>query len=142
MEKILRMMKTTVSKILVCSILFLNPLFAQTGDTLKTDFPQKLRLNDFRTEMFLENDFTHFMPVLRDSSTLWISTRMQLAGMLSSEDPMKNNFKTFILNPLKQQYDASQSFKELKYFLGMVQVGGVAYLAYQHIKKYGFLKRK
>jgi hypothetical protein len=61
---------------------------------------------------------------------------------LNREDPVKNNLKMNLLNPLYQEFVSSQSMKELRYILGMVQMGGVAYLAYEHIKKYGFLQLK
>lgn len=76
-----------------------------------------------------------------DKTAIMLQTRIQL-GELMNEDPIKSNFKSSILNPLHDAYVQSQSMKELKYILGMVQAGAVGYMAYQHLKKYGFLKRK
>ena len=42
--------------------------------------------------------------------------------------------------PLYQKYLEDSKFNPFKYALGMMQVGAVGYLAYKHIKKYGFLK--
>ena len=47
-----------------------------------------------------------------------------------------------MLGPLYNNYLESQKLATLKAILGSVQVGAVAYLAYKHIKKYGFLKKK
>lgn len=76
-----------------------------------------------------------------DSTSILLRTRMQLAERIN-DDPIKTNFNSSILNPLRQSYAESQSMKELKYILGVVQAGAVGYIAYQHLKKYGFLKRK
>lgn len=78
---------------------------------------------------------------LNDSSSIWILTRMQLAGIPNQNDG-QNNFQTNILKPLQDKYADMQSMKELKYILGAVKVSAVGYLAYLHLKKYGFLKRK
>ena len=78
---------------------------------------------------------------LNDSSSIWIRTRMQLAGIIN-QDEIQNNLQMNILNPLHEKYADLQSMKELKYILGAVQLSAVGYLAYLHLKKYGFLKRK
>lgn len=78
---------------------------------------------------------------LNDSSSIWIQTRMQLAGILNQGE-IQNNLQLNILNPLHEKYADLQSMRELKYILGAVQLSAVGYLAYLHLKKYGFLKRK
>ena len=78
---------------------------------------------------------------INDTSSIWIRTRMQLNGFVFEQDPIKNNFQSSILNPLRQEYLDSQSNSELKYVLGMLQAGAVGYLTYEHLKKYGFLKK-
>ena len=78
---------------------------------------------------------------LNDSSSIWIQTRMQLAGIIN-QDEIQNNLQLNILNPLHEKYADMQSMKVLKYILGAVQLSAVGYLAYLHLKKYGFLKRK
>ncbi len=76
-----------------------------------------------------------------DTSTIWLRTRMQL-GELSSNDQMKSNFKASVINPLRQQFADMESMKAVKYNLATIQAGAVGYLAYEHIRKYGFLKKK
>ncbi len=80
-------------------------------------------------------------PVQLDTSTLWLQTRLQLGEMVS-DDPMKSNFKASVLNPLRQQFAGIESMKAIKYILATIQAGAVGYLAYEHIRKYGFLKKK
>lgn len=76
-----------------------------------------------------------------DTSSIWLSTRMQLSRMINQEN-FGGSLQSNILNPLNQQYNATQRMKLFKSILGAVQVGAVGYLAYQHLKKYGLLKRK
>jgi hypothetical protein len=135
-------MTKLVSKFFLFMVLILSVTFAQSKDSSKTFFSPKIKLNNIQNEIILGNEFQPLMSFTDDSSTVWMRTRMQLASFANENDPMKNNFKTSILNPLIQQYNDMQGFKELKYILGMVQAGGAAYIAYQHIKKYGFLKMK
>ena len=44
--------------------------------------------------------------------------------------------------PLSIKYQNSQKNLGLTYMLGLVQGAAAGYLAYQHIKKFGFLKKK
>jgi len=78
---------------------------------------------------------------LKDTSLIWIRTRMQMKGFIFEQDPMKSNFQTSIINPLQQQYLGSQKMSVLNYMLSMVQAGAFGYLAYEHLRKYGFLKK-
>jgi hypothetical protein len=66
---------------------------------------------------------------------------MQLNGFITEQDPMKSNFQTSILNPLHKQYLNSQNISVLNYMLGIVQTGACGYFLYEHLKKYGFLKK-
>lgn len=86
------------------------------------------------------SDFPNQNNISIDTSSVWLQARMQL-GETMNEDPVKSNFKANILNPLRQQFSDIESMKVIKYILATVQVGAVGYLAYQHIKKYGFLKK-
>jgi hypothetical protein len=76
-----------------------------------------------------------------DSSSVWMRARLQLSGMAGAQ-PFGDEVKSNLLSPLSQQFTASQRMKELKYILGTIQAGAVGYLAYQHLKKFGFLKKR
>jgi predicted neuraminidase len=80
-------------------------------------------------------------PMIYDSSSAWLAAKLYISNSAES-DPIKNNFTANVLNPLKQQFAESQNLKELKAILGAVQLGAVGFLAYKHIKEYGFLKEK
>ncbi len=90
-------------------------------------------------DSFFSNELTHIRfnsKLLSDSSSLWLRTRMQLNEMIYRETSA-GNLQSNILNPLSQQYSATQNME-----LFRSVVGAVGYLAYQHLKKYGFLKRR
>jgi hypothetical protein len=55
--------------------------------------------------------------------------------LLAASDPMQ---KPDLTAALRLQRARAESNSTLYTILGTVQVGGVAYLAYRHIKKYGF----
>jgi hypothetical protein len=95
-------------------------------------------------DTFFSNELSnlHFnSKFLNDTSSIWLRTRMQLNGMIYQET-FGSNIQSNILNPLNQQYSAMQNMKLFRSILGAVSVSAVGYLAYQHLKKYGFLKRK
>jgi len=135
MKMMMRIYKFLAYCIFVCSIYGQSDttemhLNYSPGFTLRIDSLN--RLNNLQPLTFL----------LKDTSLIWISTRMQLNEFISGQDPIKSNFQLSILNPLQQQYSISQNMSALKYILGIVQTGAVGYLAYEHLKKYGFLKGK
>jgi len=45
-----------------------------------------------------------------------------------------------LISPFCLQMESEARLRTLQTVLGAVQVGGVAYLAYRHIKKYGLFK--
>ena len=71
-----------------------------------------------------------------DPNTVWLRTSLALSN---TEIP-DQKFSPHFLSPLEKQYLEDSKFDPLRYALGMVQAGAVGYLAYKHIKKYGFLK--
>ena len=113
-----------------------------TKNSVETFLNNELNKSSLNTNSFERNYFSlPNSPVMLDTSTIWLQTRMQL-GEMTENDPMKANFKSSIINPLRQQFADMESMKAIKYILATVQAGAVGYLAYKHIEKYGFLKRK
>lgn len=92
---------------------------------------------------FLDNPNRFFLnpSLLNDTTSLWIKTRIQL-GAFSNRSLNHSNSSSDILNPLYQKYLESQGMRTINSILGSVSVGAAAYLAYKHLKKYGFLKKK
>lgn len=73
-----------------------------------------------------------------NSSTVWLRTELLLSNrnMLTENGEVNTHFAS----PLYQQYLKDSEFDMVRYVLGTVQAGAVAYMAYRHIKKYGFWK--
>ena len=75
-----------------------------------------------------------------DSNTKWLW--MSYAISNSSQEAFRSELNLDnITQPLYQKYLEDSKFNPFRYALGMMQVGAVGYLAYKHLKKYGFLKK-
>ena len=74
----------------------------------------------------------------KNSSTVWLRTELLLSNhnLLTEIGEVNTHFTS----PLYQQYLKDPEFDMVRYVLGTVQAGAVAYMAYRHIKKYGFWK--
>jgi len=75
-----------------------------------------------------------------DSNTKWLWTSYAISNSSQATFQSNENFDD-MTRPLYQKYLEDSKFNPFKYALGMMQVGAVGYLAYKHIKKYGFLKK-
>ena len=74
-----------------------------------------------------------------NESNLWLRTEMALtySGGFNADNLITvENFSA----PLYERYLENQKINPLYYVLGMAQTAAVGYMAYQHIKKYGFFK--
>jgi hypothetical protein len=75
------------------------------------------------------------LPLYNDSSTIWLRTELALSSSpLFAENDGEQHFTSI----LYQKYLEDSKFDPVRYVLGMAQLGAVGYLAYRHIKKYGF----
>jgi len=74
-----------------------------------------------------------------DKSTLWLRTEMAISyfSQYGSGNFGENNH---LLLPFYNQYLENSKFDPIKYVLGIAQISAAGYLAYRHIKKYGFRK--
>jgi len=71
-------------------------------------------------------------------STVWLRTQLLISNntLQSGSDEIKTHFTS----PLYQQYLRDSEFDMVRYILGTAQAAAVGYMAYRHIKKYGFWK--
>jgi len=76
------------------------------------------------------------IPIDGDPQTVWLRTSLAI----STSENINTEFSPHFLSPFQKQYLEDSKFDPIKSILGMAQVGAVGYLAYKHIKKYGFLK--
>jgi len=75
-----------------------------------------------------------------DPNTRWLWTSYAISN--SSQEIFQPELNLDdMTQPLYQKYLEDSKFNPFRYALGMMQVGAVGYLAYKHIKKYGFLKK-
>ena len=138
------------SYLLLLSLLLIASSYPQTNDNLqKTEKDSVLRfqgitprfpLTDKRFYNF-PTDFTtlNINNLQLQPGSAWLLTEMELQQSILGKD--NNSFKrTDLLNPLYLKYQNEQELKTLRYILGMAQLSAVGYLAYKHIRKYGFIK--
>lgn len=136
----------------ILALFFLCPfiLYAQLNDnanTVSTNDSLKIKINpnplteiQIKFDEFeLQREFKEIkmsIPIDGDPQTVWLRTSLAIANTENTNQ----NFSPHFLSPLEKQYLEDSKFNPIKYALGMVQAGAVGYLAYKHIKKYGFLK--
>ena len=74
----------------------------------------------------------------KNQSTVWLRTELLISN--KSEVFCSNEINTHFTSPLYQKYLKDSEFDMFRYILGAAQASAVAYMAYRHIKKYGFWK--
>ena len=130
-------------KIFSCIILFHFSSQAQeVVDSLRIDhvltqknFLFKLDDIDFRLEL---QSLNKDIMLNTDPKTQWLWTTYALSNEETFQPKMKFDDMT---SSLYQKYLEDSKFNPVRYVLGAMQTGAVAYLAYKHIKKYGFLRK-
>lgn len=137
-------------KIFVCltTIILFLPFFSYAQEFQKDSLTAKdntidaiqniqLRFEEF--ELYREKYHSNIqIPLDEDKSTLQLRTEMIISQSLrNSFNSEGNDF--YFLSPLYDKYLEESKFNPVRYVLGMAQLGAVGYLAYRHIKKYGFI---
>jgi hypothetical protein len=85
----------------------------------------------------LTTDFSNEVLLDNNPSTIWLRTEL----LISNNSQLgSSEVNTFFTAPLYQQYLENSKFDMVRYILGAAQASAVAYMAYRHIKKYGFWK--
>jgi hypothetical protein len=140
-----------ISKILFCSIFFAISIYSQEAENKSIGFSDStFRFQGIIPPVEYQYDMSEFYiaPLFNqipdevlfedNSSTVWLRTEL----LLSNRDMLTENgeVNTHFTSPLYQQYLKDSEFDMVRYVLGTVQAGAVAYMAYRHIKKYGFWK--
>ncbi|QQS36177.1 MAG: hypothetical protein IPM56_18375 [Ignavibacteriales bacterium] len=128
-------------------ILFINQMLcAQSADQIiltdssKTEYQQESPDLNFlinKAEFLRYTTLQGITELNADNSKLWLQSKVTLDKNFFS---FENNDQPYedLLSPLMQQYQSQQKMKPLYYILGTAQTAAVGYLAYKHIKKYGF----
>ena len=71
-------------------------------------------------------------------STVWLRTQLLISNNAAQFG--YDEINTHFTSPLYQQYLKDSEFDMFRYVLGIAQASAVGYMAYKHIKKYGFWK--
>lgn len=77
---------------------------------------------------------------LQSESIYGIPPLLFPAGTAGAQSPFLGGVieqRADLISPLRLQMESADRLKTLRTVLGTVQFGGVVYLAYRHIKKYG-----
>lgn len=138
----------SLTKIFIYSLLIFPLVYSQENNNILvvTDSIKNLpRLNPQAElkikfdEFELHREFNSIkmnIPIDGDPQTVWLRTSLAI----STSENINTEFSPHFLSPFQKQYLEDSKFDPIKSILGMAQVGAVGYLAYKHIKKYGFLK--
>lgn len=128
-----------MKKICLFIIIFSGYFFAQEvdiktySDTTKFEIkPNCFSPNEIRYELIDVTKYANYdMAILKMHTTL-------INNIGYDEDKSNFTHESNMLKPLYVQYLQDQKYGMWKTILGSVQLGAVGYLAYKHIKKYGF----
>lgn len=100
-----------------------------------TEFSIKFQNFEFYRDL---NQIKTNISIDSDPATVWLRTFIALSNFnqnIPDTEPPSN-----LLSPLYQQYLEDSRFNPVRYVLGLAKASAVGYLAYRHLKKYGFLK--
>ncbi|MEJ2616381.1 MAG: hypothetical protein P8Z35_15605 [Ignavibacteriaceae bacterium] len=129
-------------------LMFLLPVsvFSQENNADSLSFNQTFNtqlnlLNDFDLYFSLSNiqNNIHNIPLNNNPKTIGLWTSYAVSKT-SVGETMPGETKLLMLNPLNIKYREDSKFNSLRYILGIAQTAAVGYMAYIHIKKYGFFK--
>ena len=138
-------------KVLICCLLIPYLIQAQETDKYSAQFsdssyrfqgiipPVEFQYNFY--EIF-RSPIINTIPedVLFDDNrlTVWLRTELMISSI--NNQNINGEMNLHLTSPLYQQYLKDSDFDMVRYVLGTIQTGVVAYMAYRHIKKYGFWK--
>ena len=132
-------------------IIFSSLYSQQTGNSDEAKKDSVFRYQGINPALNIWSDFYDFyfpfeIPPLQsnkliegDNSTIWLRTKVALSYS-STFKATSIEIPDDLMLPLYNQYLEDSKSDPVRYVLGIVQLGAVGYLAYKHIKKYGFWK--
>ena len=141
-----------IISILVFFIISQNFLTAQSADSIPPTLPDSVirhqGINPYLN--YYNDDFEFSFPfnfivstseqmIEGDLSTLQLRTELALS-YLSAFNTRPIEVSDHLLLPYYQQYLEDSKIDPIRYVLGLAQTAAVGYMAYRHIKKYGFWK--
>jgi hypothetical protein len=140
--------------LLILSVFIISPnfLLAQSEDIIAPTLPDTvLRYQGINPYMnYYYDDFEFYFPfnftvsrseqmIEGDLSTLQLRTELALSYP-SAFNTRPIEVSDHLMLPYYQQYLENSKINPIRYVLGLAQTAAVGYMAYRHIKKYGFWK--
>ncbi len=136
--------------IIALSIILTIPLLAQDKEkAVSTSSDSVFRKQGINPVLNIDVKFYDFSPhfnfltahsnklIEGSSSSLWLRTELALSYFSAAGETKKQDY---LMLPFYNQYLENSKFNPIRYVLGLAQTAAVGYLAYRHIKKYGFWK--
>ena len=138
-------------KVLLCFVLLAATLLAQETEKYSTEPSDSLyrfqgiippveyqyNLEEFFIEP-LFNQIPDEVLFEDNPSNIWLRTELLIS--YNNMQTENGEINTHFTSNLYQQYLRDSEFDMVSYVLGIAQTSAVAYMAYRHIKKYGFWK--
>ena len=137
------------NKIIILFILFIVSIYSQENSNKlqKNDSTKTFNTNPLLNLSYKFDEFDFYRsltkPILNlnvDSSTALLSLKTAAEMLTNSSSNNENPTPGYLHSILYQEYLEKSKFDPIRTALGLIQAGAVGYLAYQHIKKWGFLK--
>ena len=136
-----------IFSIIICLILISPLCFGQekNNDSTEQNLNHYEKSNEIQTQFYkfqvdYELNNAGFNKNLTNNpNTIWLWTSYSLSSN-NFNRTSSDNTPSNILSPLYRQYMEESKFDPVRYVLRMAEFGAVGYLAYRHIKKYGFWK--
>ena len=110
-----------------------------------------VKINSFESLLKLQTKFDEFeiyrelnymrleLQADNDRNTIWMWTKLSITNS-GWQEHHPGESPGSMIEPMREQFIENSKFNPVRYVLGMAQTAAVGYLAYQHIKKYGFFK--
>jgi len=138
-----------LNKIIILLILLSISIYSQgkmnkspENDSTKTFNTNPLLNLSYKFDEFdFYRDLTK--PILNfnvDSSTALLSLKTSAEMLTNSSLNNENPAPKYLHSILYEEYLEKSKFNPVRTALGLLQAGAVGYLAYRHIKKWGFIK--
>ena len=145
------MMRKYLSILVLAIILFSSPFdVCQPNEDVHKNIDSTYRFQGIVPPIEFQHNFNEIFdkPLLSEipdevvfdtnPSTVWLRTELLISN--TSEGFTNGEINTHFTSPLYQQYLNDSKFNMFRYVLGLAETGAVGYMAYKHIKKYGFWK--
>lgn len=128
-----------MKKLILLILLFSLTLFSQTEkkDSVSVTTMKKVELDAF-TQLHKEWEPTLSIPLSYMSSYSAVSKYHM--GFRNFDIVSLPNRPSDLMSLLMKQYQKDQEYKLLNTILGTLETSAAAYMAYEHVKKYGLFK--